>query len=203
MFKWLRKRWIDKLVISVEQYINEKYEGKCSIVVRPGEPIGGSGKEDNTDRPKVQHSYRDTYNPDTAYSMMKSIAYGQDISRALAGLENSTNMSFVDKLLEYMRKRQLSNVEVYKMAQLDRRLFSKIVSDRAYKPSKDTCIAIALALCLNLEDAKDLLSRAGYTLSHSVKRDIAIEYFFKEAVYSVIDANEILDRLGATPLGRT
>ena len=257
MFKWLRKRRIDKCVLQAQEYINNNLldekksrvvehklpadwfkkdddggkiqystrprpsprpedgnEGKVQYSTRP-RPEGDSGEKiqyssrprpyprpEDDSQGKVQYSYRDTYNPDTAYSMMRNITRGQDVSRSLAGLEDSINMTFVDKLLDIMKRRQLSNVEVYRMAQIDRRLFSKIVSDRTYRPSKDTCIAIALALCLNIDDAKDLLSRAGYTLSHSVKRDVAIEFFFKEAIYDVIDANEILDRLGATPLGR-
>ena len=92
--------------------------------------------------------------------------------------------------------------DVYKAANIDRRLFSKIASDRTYKPSKDTCIALALALRLSIDDANDILSRAGYTLSHSSKRDVVIEYFFRERVYDLNDMNEVLYRLGQKPLGR-
>ena len=92
--------------------------------------------------------------------------------------------------------------EVYKAAQVDKRLFSKMVSNREYKPSKDTAIALALALELSLEEATDMLSRAGYTFSHSNKRDIIIEFFFREKVYNLMDANDVLYRLNQKLIGR-
>ena len=58
--------------------------------------------------------------------------------RALRTLEDSTNMSFVDKMLDYINIKHMRDSDVYKAAQVDRRLFSKIVSDRTYKPAKDT-----------------------------------------------------------------
>ena len=96
----------------------------------------------------------------------------------------------------------MRDVDVYKAAQVDRRLFSKIVSDREYKPAKDTCVAFALALRLTLGEAEDLLSRAGYTLSHSSKRDVVIEYFFKEHIYDLNDINDILYQLEQKVIGR-
>ena len=81
-------------------------------------------------------------------------------------------------------------------------MFSKIVTNRDYKPAKDTAIALALALELTLEEANDLLSRAGYTFSHSNKRDIIIEFFFREKIYNLIDANDILYRLDEKLIGR-
>lgn len=96
----------------------------------------------------------------------------------------------------------MRDAEVYKAAQLDRRLFSKIMSDKDYKPAKDTAIAIAIALQLSLEEATDLLSRAGYTFSHSNKKDIIIEYFFRERIYKLDDINEVLFNLGQKIIGR-
>ena len=93
----------------------------------------------------------------------------------------------------------MKDADVYKAAQVDRRLFSKIVSDREYKPAKDTCVAFAFALKLTLPEAEDLLSRAGYTLSHSSKRDVVIEYFFKEHIYNLNDVNGVLYQLQQDP----
>ena len=81
-------------------------------------------------------------------------------------------------------------------------MFSKIVSDRNYKPARDTCIALCIGLRLNLKDASDLLEKAGYTLSHSSKRDIAIEFFLVEGMYRMQEINEMLDRLGLKLFGR-
>ena len=127
MLKWFRKRRIDGLVAAVEQYISENQ----SVDVKPKKPAKDAQEGD---KPRVQYSYRDTYDPnethkamDEAYKMMKGIVVGRDYAGAMAMLESRINMSFVDKLLEHMRKRELSSVDVYKRAQLDRRLFSKIM----------------------------------------------------------------------------
>ena len=97
---------------------------------------------------------------------------------------------------------QEKNSAIYNAAKMDRRLFSKIMSDRNYKPSKDTAIALVLALHLNLEQAEDLLKRAGYSLSHSNKRDIVIEYFIREEVYDLMVINDVLYKLGEKKIGR-
>ena len=81
-------------------------------------------------------------------------------------------------------------------------MFSKIISNREYKPSKDTAIAFAIALKLSLDETNDILSRAGYTFSHSNERDIIIEYFFREKIYNLIDINEVLYNLNQKIIGR-
>ncbi len=56
---------------------------------------------------------------------------------------------------------------VYRRANVDRKMFSKIRSKKGYQPSKVTAISFALALRLNLEETKDFIARAGYALSKS------------------------------------
>ena len=76
------------------------------------------------------------------------------------------------------------------------------MSDYGYQPSKDTVIALALVLQLSLDEAKDLLDAAGYTLSHSIRRDVAIEYFLRSHYYCLNEINIVLDRLGLKIIGR-
>lgn len=112
------------------------------------------------------------------------------------------NETFTDAVNAYIRSNGMKESEIYKRAGIDRRLFSKIMCDREYKPSKDTAIAVAIGLMLSLEETKDLLARAGYTLSHSIKRDLIIEYFFKNKIYVITDINQVLYSLGQRIIGR-
>lgn len=150
----------------------------------------------------VQYSFRDNYDSQSIDRAVRSLSSSDSPLKALRTLEDNTNMSFVDKMLDYINIKHMRDSDVYKAAQVDRRLFSKIVSDRSYKPAKDTCIALSLALRLSLSEANDILSRAGYVLSHSSKRDVVIEYFFREQIYNLNDVNEILFRLEQKLIGR-
>lgn len=111
-------------------------------------------------------------------------------------------LTFTEKLLQLMNEKGLSAPEVYKYANLDKTLFSKMLSDSKYSPSKDTAIATCFGLRLNQKEAKDLLDRAGYTLAHSIERDVALECCFKEGITNIDDINILLSELGYKPLGR-
>lgn len=117
-------------------------------------------------------------------------------------LDSTLNLTFVDMLTRYINMKGWRDSKVYKAAQIDRRLFSKIMSDREYKPAKDTALALAIALELTLQQTNDLLDRAGYTLSHSNKRDVIIEYFIREGVHNLADINEVLYKLDQKIIGR-
>ena len=110
--------------------------------------------------------------------------------------------SFTEELIRLIRKSGKKDSQIYKAADIDKRLFSKIMSDYSYKPSKDTAIALALALRLSFEEMQDFIGRAGYTVSHSTKRDLIIEFFFKKKQYRLIELNAALYRFGEKPLGR-
>lgn len=144
----------------------------------------------------------DKYDSSTVSSLMQKYSSYTTTSGLLKALDKTTNKTFVDALVVHISNKGMRDSEVYKAAQIDRRLFSKIMSDRQYKPAKDTAIAIAIALQLTLDEANDLLSRAGYTFSHSNKKDIIIEYFFREQIYKLDDINEVLFNLEQKIIGR-
>lgn len=147
-------------------------------------------------------SSRDSYNAETVQTTMRSFTTTSSPEPIVRTLEKTKDISFVEKMLALIDQKQLKDSTVYKAAQLDRRLFSKIVSDRSYNPSKDTCIALCFAMKLSWGETIDLLSRAGYTLSHSSKRDVILEYFIHEKVYDLFVVNETLHKLYEKPLGR-
>ena len=130
--------------------------------------------------------------------------YGIDDILSNPGISRSMhkNMTFSEKLSQLMEKYRMSSADVYKAGNVDKSLFSKLLSNPNYMPSKDTAIAIALAMKLSLEEAEDLIERAGYTLSHSIVRDIVLECCFKRKIFNVVEVNIILDQLGHKPLSR-
>lgn len=144
----------------------------------------------------------DSFNASAVATAMRKYNCSTSAEALLQDLNKATNKTFVDALIAHINKKGLRDAEVYRAARIDRRLFSKIMSDRQYKPSKDTAIAIALALRLTVSEATDMLSRAGYTFSHSNKKDIIVEYFFRERIYSLDDINEVLYNLGQKIIGR-
>ena len=108
---------------------------------------------------------------------------------------------FSDYLVNKILEEGKTGVEVYKKANISHKLFSKIMCDSNYKPSRDTALAFALALELPYPEFTDMLSRAGFALSPADKRDLVIRYFVENGFYDVLKINEALFALDLVPLG--
>ena len=180
-----------KLFADVKQYIDDCYVAEHWDFRREG-----------------ARSYPVQYNEDAAPDMTSALP---PIGAAMPGaawepasLEDALSRldeSFAETLQRHIKARGLKNADCYKRANIDKKLFSKIINTPHYKPKKPTALALAIALELSLDETKDLLMKAGLALSHSDKFDIIVEYFIMQGKYDIFEINEILYEFDQVLLG--
>ena len=169
----------EKLFKSVNSYIDENYIRSKKLDEYGTESMYGSRLE--TRRIREQECADMSVG---AAIPMDSDDWGQ--------LINDLDAGFSETLLQLIDRTGKKDSEIYKKANVDRKLFSKIRNNMDYRPSKTTALAFAFALELDVDETKDFISRAGFALSHSSKFDVIVEYFLVNRNYNVFELNEVL-----------
>lgn len=121
--------------------------------------------------------------------------------RSLEELIDEIEDTFQEMLFKFINQKGLEDVDVYKKANIDRKLFSKIRSNRLYQPSKSTALAFAVALELNYDETLDFLKKAGYTLSDALPQDIIVGYYIAKGNYDIFEINIALFDKGVNSIG--
>lgn len=106
--------------------------------------------------------------------------------------ENHIKNNFSSRLMNMIEERGLNAVSVYKRANIDRKLFSKIKTNKDYIPSKKTILALALAMELSLDETQELLAIAGFRLSQTILSDVIVEFFITHSRYDMDEINAAL-----------
>ena len=134
----------------------------------------------------------DMASPDTASPDRASTERAVRPRRSLQDLMSQQGENFQGCLLRMIDERGLTDAQVYKRANIDRKLFSKIRCKADYTPSRKTAISLAVALELNLDEMTDLLRKAGIALSPGSKFDLIIRYCVENHIYDTMRINAIL-----------
>ena len=102
--------------------------------------------------------------------------------------------------MELIKEKGRKPADIYKKADINKDLFSKIKANKYYRPTKETALAFAIALHLNLKETADLIGRAGYALSSSIKSDLIVQCYIEAKVYNIMSVNDSLVEYGFKPL---
>lgn len=122
-----------------------------------------------------------------------------DTDEAEQYLQQNRENYFTEQMFAFIDRTGQKDSDIYKKARIDRRLFSKIRSNKKYIPSKKTVIALCIALELSREEADRLLSSAGYSLSRADDFDLVIAFCIEKKIFNFFDINEALVHFGFEP----
>lgn len=205
----------DKIFAGVDRFIDEKYvdekiEEEYSGTVmadRMEMPLFDECSEDSDDsyhekrsrkerlrreRRGLFGSGRNAMMSESPAAMSAAMDFAKAPQRSLDDVVKNIGETWQESLFRLITEKGYSDTEVYKRANVDRKLFSKIRSNKEYQPKKNTAVAFALALRLNLDETRDFLRRAGYAFSPSSKFDLIIEYSIDHGVYDLMLINGAL-----------
>ncbi len=114
--------------------------------------------------------------------------------------KTAVTKTFSSEVIRLLKESRTRPADFYKAAELDKRVYSSMKRDYCYSPSRITAIKCCLALHLSYPEAERLLTLAGYSLSPSLSRDLAIRFCIENGIYDIPNVNYMLEALGESPL---
>lgn len=198
-----------KCAVNVISDFLMRHEMRVFLVVFDSSSFKLSGKLFNSVKSFVDESYVDTKKSEEYGGREMEIrdiilrwdGMGSPAEPRLEDMVGNVGETFSEALVRIIDEKGFRDPDVYKRANIDRKFFSKIRSNRNYRPGKSVCVAFAIALELSLDETREFIGKAGYTLTHSDKSDIIIEFFIRNRNYDICEINETLFRFGLSPLG--
>ena len=187
----------EKLFKSVSSYIDENYIRSKTLDEYGTEIVYGPRLETRRIRKQLKQSEQIREDICPPQSCKECLAMSADAEVTMDSddwgrLLKNLDAGFSETLLQLIDRTGKKDSAIYKKANVDRKLFSKIRNNMDYKPSKTTALAFAFALELDVDETKDFIGRAGFALSHSSKFDVIVEYFLVNRNYDVFELNEVL-----------
>lgn len=179
----------EKLFKSVSSFIDENYISEKILDEYGSESVNSSHFE--LRRFKEKQKFKVQIQADFCEEICSPTAIPQSSDEWENRLKK-LDAGFSETLLRLIDRTGKKDSEIYKKANVDRKLFSKIRNNMDYKPSKTTALAFAFALELDIEETRDFIARAGFALSHSSKFDVIVEYFLVSKNYDIYELNEVL-----------
>ena len=200
----------DNIAFGIDDFLMDRFENMLEDACFPesdGEPEEPEESHDRKPFQKLAKAFRASEPCESAARYDKPDDEGMAANFAVMGAAPMAAMScaassmslaervshisdtWQEMLLNLIDEKGYTDAEVYKKANIDRKLFSKIRSNPAYQPKKITAVALALALELNLDETRDFIARAGFAFSPSSVFDLIIEYFISNNVYDIYQIN--------------
>lgn len=190
----------EKLVHNISCYIDENYVSNYNQEV-----YGGIEERERIDRYRLARlmAQREERSANSCVDTLHTDAITAQSSQTLSDFIKSKDAGFTETLKALIEKSGQKNSSIYNKANMSKQHFSKIINDQNAKPSKQTALALALALELNLEQTADLIGRAGYALTKSSTFDLIIQYFIEHKKFNIIEINFALYEFDQSLLGNS
>jgi len=149
---------------------------------------------------KYVERYSDSYELPSCYDVRRMIFESVPCIEMEDYIKKTRQPTFRQVLFSFIDNNGARDSDIYKIAGIDRRHFSKIRSNPDYRPGKNTVVALAIALELNKKETEKLLGAAGYSLSESDTFDLVIQFCLEKKIYNIHDVNQALDYFSLKPL---